>query len=160
MEELDELCNIIPIEEMQRVLRQDMCEIDGTFLGFTKVYKNLAEIIPKHFTVIDFGCAYNPQCYYFSEHKQIISIDVGNEIQTFNTPNNTYYGNGIQAFLEDTLPTLNLNLDETFAICSYVPPWYGFNNKMIRDIFSNLFIYYPSGTSKNIDVPNRQKDGK
>ena len=60
-----ELLKIIPKEQIDKVFNQKLCDIDEEFLGFLNQYKALSSLIPKHFTVIDLGCAYNPQCFYF-----------------------------------------------------------------------------------------------
>ena len=56
----------------RRILSQDECELDVDFLGFTEVYRSLSKIIPKHFTVIDFGCYLAAQCYCFGNHKKYV----------------------------------------------------------------------------------------
>ncbi len=52
-EPLDPAFHLIPEEQLDRVFNQDMCDIDGSFLGFTNVYMSLAALIPMHWTVID-----------------------------------------------------------------------------------------------------------
>jgi hypothetical protein len=137
-----ELMKIIPKQELQRVLNQNECDIDGEFLGFVEYYYHLSRVIPKHWTVIDLGCAYNPQCYYFSDHKKYVAVDLyANEI--FKTNNCDIYKMSIQDFISEHLGTYNTK--ETFAICTFVPPWHGDNSKIVRDAFENIFVYYPSG---------------
>lgn len=145
-EEIDELFHLLPKDQIERVFKQDICDIDPTFMGFTNIYKNLSEIIPKHFTIVDLGCAYNPQCFYFKEHKKYIAVDLGYTTEMFKTENTQYFGDGIKHFIEETLPELKLKKDETFAICSYVPPWNGFEYEMVNKNFKNLFVYYPHNT--------------
>lgn len=49
-----------PLEDMNRILSQEYCELELDFPGFTNIYKYLAKIIPKYFVVIDFGCYLAP----------------------------------------------------------------------------------------------------
>jgi len=62
-------------EQYQRVFDQAECDIEPEFLGFITTYYYLSYLIPKHFTIIDFGCAYAPQAYYFINHKKYIGVD-------------------------------------------------------------------------------------
>lgn len=66
--------SLIPKEEKDRVFRQECCGIDNSFIGFLEPYYYLSKIIPKNYIVFDFGAAYNPQCYFFTEHKKYIAI--------------------------------------------------------------------------------------
>lgn len=136
------LIEMIPKKQLKRVLEQDMCDIEEGFLGFTDIYKMLSEIIPKHFTVVDFGCAYNPQCFYFQEHKHYHAIDIFPDTERFMTSNCTFYEMKISEFIGKYLDLFDL--DRTFAICSYVPPWHDDNIKIVKENFKNVFTYYPS----------------
>ena len=64
------------------------------------------------------------------------------------------FGKNKEKELEQSILTLHnfceknlkdYDLEETFAICSYVPPWGGDNTGMVRKAFKNLFVYYPHG---------------
>ena len=138
----DIMLPLLPQDQIEKVFGQDECDIDYQFLGFTYVYKALSLIIPKHFTVVDLGCAYNPQCFYFTEHKRYVAVDQGNMVR-FQAPNCDLYTMTIQEFIEKHLHEFDLK--ETFAICSYVPDWYGENRKAVREAFENVFTYYPHG---------------
>jgi hypothetical protein len=134
---------VLPVDQIKAVFSQEMCDIEPCFLGFTDVYKHLAQIIPKHFTVIDFGCAYNPQCYYFLEHRKYIAVDPGESVR-FKSPNCTIYEATTEQWIKEHLSKINIH--ETFAICSYVPPWYGHqSHELVRQNFINVFTYYPHG---------------
>lgn len=141
----------LPKDQIKKVFHQDICDIDPEFLGFLHIYKALSEIIPKHWTIIDLGCAYNPQCFYFTEHKQYIAVD-NDKIEKFKAPNCTIYETNIENFIFSDLNDLiekDLNLNETFAILNYVPlreEGYLY----VKVIFRNLYVYYPSGPSKKI----------
>lgn len=132
----------LPTDQLDRVFGQELCDIDGEFFGFTDIYENLSKIIPKHFDVIDLGCAYNSQCVLFNDHKSFTAVDIG-ERERFTQDNCTIYVMTIEQFIADHIGKFNLK--ETFAICSYVPPWGGDNMKMVRDSFINVFTYYPHG---------------
>ena len=136
------LLSLIPQEQIDRVFDQKYCDIDIEFMGFIDIYKKLSEIIPKHFTVVDLGCAYNPQCFYFKDHKKYIAVDIS-DCEKFKSDNCEIFNKSIEDFIKEDISDLNLN--ETFAICSYVPPWGGDNRKMVREAFQNQFIYYPHG---------------
>ena len=62
------LWGLIPDEEFKR-LDGTIFEMRPEFLGFCDIYYHLSQIIPKDWTIIDFGAANNPQSYFFTEHK-------------------------------------------------------------------------------------------
>ena len=119
-----------------------ICDIEPSFMGFVRIYKNLSEIIPKHFTVVDLGCAYAPQCWYFRNHAKYIGVDMSDGGR-FSMPNTTHYEMTIEKFISDESSGLS---GPTFAICSYVPPWHGDNMKLTQEAFSHAFTYYPAST--------------
>ena len=147
-EELDDVLNLIPMEEVKRLFKKNY-RMDGNicpeFMGFTRVYKSLLDIVPKHFTIIDLGCCYAAQCYYFKDYKQYIGVDVEDE-ERFATENTTHYEMSIQKFIKEVLPKLHLNLKECFAICSYVPDDNA--TELARHTFPNILVYYPCGSLK------------
>lgn len=59
-DEIDPLYDMLPPDQIERVMMKQDCDIDATFLGFIEVYRALASIIPHHWTVIDLGCTYAP----------------------------------------------------------------------------------------------------
>lgn len=135
----------IPKLELTRVLDQDECDIEPEFLGFVYIYKNLSEIIPRHFTIVDLGCAYAPQAYYFLDHKKYIGVDI-TEKERFETENSEHYVMDIKKFCK----WHDLDEDETFAICNYVPPWHANNMAFAREYFKNVFTFYPHGGDKPV----------
>lgn len=137
----DELISVIPKEQLNAVFNSEYCDIDAEFLGFTHTYKQLASIIPKHFTVIDLGCAYAAQCYYFAKHKRYIGVDAYPLVQ-FHTDNTSHYHMSIQKFISDELPKMELDMKRAFAICSYVPDFEA--QKLVRSTFPNVFNFYPA----------------
>jgi len=137
--ELHELLDIIPENELKRVLSYKYCELDGEFMGFTDIYKHLSMIIPKHFTVIDLGCYCAAQCYYFKDHARYIGVDTY-EGERFATENTEYYIQTIQEFIAERLNTFDLFT--TFAICSYVPDFDA--KEKVRNAFDNVYVFYPA----------------
>ncbi len=149
METLSPLLKKLPKDQIKKVFEQKECDIDGFFLGFMDIYESLSKIIPKHFTIIDLGCAYNAQSFYFKDHKQYIAVDIS-DCGKFKTDNCKIYNLSIENFINFNLK--QFNLEETFAICSYVPDWGGDNKKMVREAFKNLFVYYPHGGYEKIKI--------
>ena len=145
------LLRIIPQEQQDRVFGQAVCDIDGEFLGFLDIYEHLAAIIPKHWTIIDLGCAYTPQAFLFRNHFKYIGVDLpwnnsewhpDHKTERFKSDNTVIYEMPIAEFIDKHL--CEFDMKNTFAICSYVPPWGGDNMKLARDNFTNVFTYYPS----------------
>lgn len=136
-------------EQWQRVLNQPMCDIDSTFLGFVEIYYHLAQLIPEHFTVIDFGCAFNPQAYYFKNHKEFIAVDSSN-CEKFEFENTWIKNVSLEKELENWK---GKDTSQVFAICSYVPA----DTLKLREVFKNLFVYYPCKETPIIKFKNKLK---
>ena len=137
----------IPKEELKRVLSQDLCDIDCEFIGFLKPYWCLSRIIPKDWTIFDFGCSYNPQCYFFDNHLAYHAIEPidqnGQCSELFNTKNTIIHRCTTGQFVKNTLPTLNVDMDRSFAIVNNVPNWYGEDSmRLIRETFKNCYTFY------------------
>ena len=145
-EELDDVLNLIPMEVVDRLFKKNYRmagNLCPSFMGFTRVYKSLLNIVPKHFTIIDLGCCYAAQCYYFKDYKQYIGVDVLEE-ERFATKNTIHYNASIQEFIREVLPELHLNLQQCFAVCSYVPDEEA--TELARKTFPNILVYYPYGS--------------
>lgn len=139
---VNELLNMIPHEEYNRIMAQENCELDNTFMGFVDIYKCLSEIIPKDKLVIDFGCYLAAQSYFFSEHVKYIGVDIC-ELERFQTDNSIHYVMSIQDFFCRVFPNLKQSYgDKIFGICSYVPDRQA--KDMVRQNCQNVFCYYPS----------------
>jgi len=129
---------------MRKIFKEDKwisAQLDPSFLGFTDTYKALSQIIPKDWTILDLGCAYAFQAYYFKDHARYIGVD-SSDCMKFRTPNSSSYVVDILDFINrgDDLPCiLPLN---TFAICNYVPlsPK---DAETVRKAFPFIFYYYP-----------------
>lgn len=142
--EIDPAWEMMPRDQIDRVLGQEQCDIDPSFLGFTDIYLALATIIPKHWTIIDLGCAYAPQAIIFAKHKAYIGVDLPSDQgrERFSAANTTHYSMSIAEFIEKH--AAEFDHARTFAICSYVPPWHNDNLELARHAFKNVFTYYPA----------------
>lgn len=145
-----ELYTLIPPEESRRIMNQEYCELEFDFMGFEDVYKSVLGFVPKGNTIIDLGCYLAAQCYYFKDYKAYIGIDCferdypwnqAKNVERFKCENTTHYIATIQEFIRDILPTLELDLNECFAICSYVPDEEA--RRMVRETFPYCLVYYP-----------------
>lgn len=142
------LFRMLPKDQIDRVLNQKNADIEPEMLGFVHIYEHLSKIIPEHFTVVDLGCDYNAQCFLFPNHKKYIAVDNFNDTERFISDNCKIYKISIARFIKNHLK--DLNMKETFAICSYVPPWGDDNMKLVRENFKNVFTYYPHGGYKDV----------
>lgn len=147
------LRSLIPDEEWERVLKSDAsAEINCNDMTCGRgTYYMLSKMIPKDWTVIDFGCAYDAQSYLFQEHARHIAIEPVCQqdcstfefhFEFFKAPNTELLFMTGQDFIEKELPKMHLNLDKTFAICNYVPS--GACNLMVRETFKNTWTFYPA----------------
>lgn len=130
---------LIPIKEIERVFNESDsagAEIDSTFLCFEDVYEKVAKHCNKNTTILDFGCSYMAQSYWFTNCKQYIGIDIPfrNNVK-FKTDNSTIYLMTGQNFIKKILPELKLNEENTIAVCSYVP------DEELQQLVANTFKY-------------------
>lgn len=134
------LLHTIPEDEIDRILGQSRIELDYEFLGFTEVYGAVLNFAPKHYTIADLGCYVAAQAYLFKDYKKYIGVDTI-ELKRFNPDNACHYVMNIQEYIEKH--TSDLDLDTTFAICSYVPDEEAV--RMAREKFPNILVFYPAG---------------
>lgn len=144
--------SLIPDEEWLRVMQSDAAaEIDSnnSVCGFGgRTYYNLSKMIPKEWTVIDIGCAYNPQSYLFTQHAKHIAVEpqyIGGydfHFEYFQAPNTDLVFASGQKFIKKILPKMKLDLKRTFAICNFVPS--DECCQMVRETFPNVFTFYPA----------------
>lgn len=137
------LLSLIPKDEISR-LQGTIIEFCSEFAGFVDTYYHLSQIIPKNFTVIDFGAGWNAQSYFFTEHKKYIAVtpptDIIEDSGMFCAPNCEIYRMTTGEFLRNN----NVATDNVFAICNYVPNWYGEDSmKLVRENFQNVYTFYP-----------------
>lgn len=86
MTEPCELFKLIPREKIDHVFQssQTVCaECDISFLGFEKVYKAVTQFVPKSKVIIDCGCAYAFQSWYFRDYRKYIGLIMRLAIQMF-----------------------------------------------------------------------------
>ncbi len=140
-----ELLAIIPIEEQKRVFSSDGCELCSEFLGFISFYEALSRIIPKGYTVIDFGAAHNPQSYYFKGCNYIAVQPKDVACEMFCPEWCKIYRCTTGEFIKHKNEYLSgIDADKIFAICNYVPNWYGENSMdLVKANFQNVFTFYP-----------------
>lgn len=140
---------LIPDDEWKRVLDSDAaaeicCNIMTCGRGY---YYKLAQMIDKKWTVIDIGCAYNPQSYLFQGHARFIAVnpewkDSDFHFEHFQAPKTEFYAMTGQQFIKEKLETLDIDLNRTFAIVNYVPN--DSCSQLVRETFKNVWAYYPA----------------
>lgn len=151
----NEVCDLykkIPRELLNKLFESSKCsaELDFTFLGFEEPYQKVLELVPKDMVIIDLGCSYACQSWYFKEHERYIGVDAfttGNSV--LHTENSEFYFETIQTFIKKTLPALNLDVNHVFAVCSAVPDKEA--RQMVRDTFPHYLDWYP-GEEINIQI--------
>lgn len=139
----DYLSSLIPKEEWER-LQGTLGEMSHEFLGFCDTYYHLSQIIPKDWSVIDFGAGNNPQSYFFTEHKKYIAVNPFSGIKEddgmFCPQNCEIYRMTTKEFIE----TVDYPKEKVFAVCNYVPNWYCQDSiKLVHDNFRNVYTFYP-----------------
>lgn len=148
--------SLIPDHEWRRVMQSAAsAEIFESHLmcgGVTYYY--LSRMIPKDWTVIDFGASYAAQSYLFAEHKQYIAVEPfksygeGLIAENFIAAGTKRYEITTYSFVEGVLPVLvnakEIELECTFAICNYVPNWFGEDPiDIVHSHFRNCYTFYP-----------------
>lgn len=144
MNDVCELYQMIPKSELDRVFEGTAAaELGAGFMAFEHVYKAASLIVPKGWTILDLGCGYAPQAYYFTDHALYIGVDYPNIKNTirFKTKNMKLFIMTIQQFVEEYLEKFDLRF--TFAICSAVPDEDA--QKTVAEYFPNRLIWYPGG---------------
>lgn len=142
--EVCELYKIIPKEKLDYLFQHSDAgaEMDCTYLGFEDVYKRVLEHVPKEYTILDLGCAYACQSWFFRDHAGYIGVDGwGNDDSVIHTENSRFYFMTIQDFVRDVLPTLGVDLEKVFAVCSAVPDWNA--QALVKETFSSCLVWYP-----------------
>ena len=135
MDKSIDLLNQYPKDLVHQVLYEQDCDIAEDFIGFINTYEKLAELIPTTWTIVDFGCAYATQAWYFRCHKQYIGVDIGDSFR-FHTENTTHYTMSVEEWIARFIKSMPRT---TFAIANYLPC----DTKIIRESFNYCYIYYP-----------------
>lgn len=125
-------------EQLHKVLSSENCDISPDFLGYLAPYSQLSKIIPSHWTVLDLGCSWAPQAYYFNLHYSYIGVDNNCKVEDRFTFENTHH---LNMSIEEFLSLYDLE-SPVFCICSYVNAVEG-TLSSIRLRLLNLFMYYP-----------------
>lgn len=138
-----ELFRIIPKDEIDR-LKGTLGEFCYEFPGFIDIYYYLSKVIPKSYTVIDFGAGHNPQSYFFLNHKKYIAINplegIPMDDGMFCPPNCDIYRMTTKEFIEN----IDFPKENVFAICNFVPNWYGQDSiSLVKNNFRNCYTFYP-----------------
>ncbi len=140
-----ELYTIIPREKIQHVFETSLTasiECSPSFLGFEKVYKAVTLFVPQNMIILDLGCGYAFQSWYFRDYKKYIGVDCGVGFgDVLETDNSDFHFVSIQHFIQNELPLMDYDSHEIFAICSYVPDEHA--RQMVREVFPFCLIYYP-----------------
>ena len=139
-------------KQLNKIMKTELNELNPEFLGFVQFYYYLSLILPKNRTIYDLGCANAPQSYYFKDYKQYIGVDLlTNTNCRIRTPNSTHYKTSIDEYIKKH------KIEEChFAFCCYVPPWRNDNEKLVREHFKHIFVYYPMNTLEtHININNK-----
>jgi len=124
--------------QTMRIL-EGQCELAPDFLGFVGIYYNLSKIIPLDRTIYDMGCCNGFQAWFFRRHKRYVGVDLIIPVEDrLSTPNSYHAHSSIDAYCKILKPE-----QPHFAICNYVPPWHADNEKVTKDTFKHVFIFYP-----------------
>lgn len=155
MEAKDILWDLIPKSELER-LKGTVGEFCKDFMGFVDTYYHLSKIIPKEYTIIDFGSGHNAQSYFFINHKRYISVNPRSGIDMddgmFCPSNCEIYRMTTGEFLN----TIDYPTKMIFAICNYVPNWYSQDSiNLVKEHFRNVYTFYPELNREiNLTLPN------
>ena len=150
--ETGELFKLIPREKLDYLFAHSdaAAELDPSFLGFEEIYRDVLRYVPKDKVVLDLGCAYATQSWYFRDHARYIGVDDwANSDSVIHTDNSEFYFMRIQEFLKDMFPGLGLDVKDVFAVCSFVPDKEA--QQMVAEMFPYCRVYYPNG----IDVTKK-----
>ncbi len=119
--------------------------------GSSYIYNAISKIIPLSFEVIDFGCGKAQQAWYFRNHKKYIGIDnitpIGNRYLFINTE---HIKQDINDFINSKINDIDIDINNTFAISIYLPALSEIYINRIKEVFTNLYIYYPAGIYSSI----------
>ena len=80
-----------------------------------------------------------------------MGVDI-TQLKRFKFKNTIHYIKDIQSFLIEDIS--QYDLDETFAICSYVPDEEAKN--IIKKVCKNIFMFYPSNKQNHVFFKKRK----
>lgn len=128
-----------PMQDYDRIMGQDRCEIDDEFLGFLDVYYAASLLTSANTTVIDFGCYVAAQAALFAHCRRYVGVDTI-ELERFSTANTVHSVATIQDFI-----TANpgwVGRSDVLAVCSYVPD--ADARALVNESFPTVVNFYPS----------------
>jgi hypothetical protein len=133
-------------DQVIKILEANSGDIDGSFLGFTDTYYYLSKLIPKDWVVVDLGCGYGFQSWFFRNHKKYIMINPvqRKEFEVF-APKEwcEFYNMTTEEFLKQWKGDF-ADTKRKFGICNYVPPWHNQDSgKLVREYFDYCYVFYP-----------------
>lgn len=139
-------------EEAKRLFAYEECEADADFFAFLENYKDLSEVLPKNFTIIDIGSCMSLQADYYKGFKRYIGVEPWVPLEfRLRQSNAEYYKQTAQLFVAETLPQLiaaGLDLNKTFAVCSAVP------DKTAKALVAKTFKYFRVAYPGEDDLEN------
>lgn len=149
--ECETLIKSIGHNEIKRLFSYKEAEVDYEFLGFLDNYRDIPNIVPVDFTIVDVGCYMAFQADYFKHYRRYIGIEPFCPIEFRLIQRNAeYYLQTIQDFVK--MP-FRFDIDKSFAVCSGVPDSKGEIKKIIVETFPYFRIAYPG--QKTIEkLPN------
>lgn len=137
------LLSLIPKEEIDKRVGT-LGEFCPEFVGFVDIYHYLSKVVPKDYTIIDFGAGHNPQSYFFIGHKKYIAV---NPLSGIKEDDGMFCPHNCEIYRMTTgefLNTIDYPKEKVFAICNYVPNWHGEDSiKLVHENFRNIYTFYP-----------------
>lgn len=111
-----ELFDLIPRKKIDYVFKKSStcgAECDYSFLGFENVYRAVKSIVPEDKVIIDLGCCYAFQSWYFRNHKKYIGVDNGiRDKIVLRTDNAEFYFTSIQKFISEEFQKLGYEKED------------------------------------------------
>lgn len=145
------LLSLIPKDQQEEIFSQYLCDIDEECLGTIDIYLYLCRFIPFSWKIVDLGCSFAPQCFFFQKHAQYIGVDIFPGKRFF-AENTTHLTLSIEDFLKSK-EYFSLELGKTFAITAYVPIIDDDLCRSIREAFPNSLSYSPISSTSKTESP-------
>lgn len=142
-----ELFSLIPRDKLDYLFRHSeaFAELDFTFFCFEEIYREVLHSVPKDMVILDLGCAYATQSYFFRDHAKYIGVEPFKDNDSvIHTENSEFFFTTIQDFISRILPSLGLDLNQVFAVCSYVPDFAA--SDLVMQTFPHHRVFYPGAT--------------
>ncbi len=140
-----------PSFRISDVISKYKSDIDKEFLGFLQPYWFLSQVLDKDLTIIDLGCGYGLQSYYFRKFKRYIGIDVLSFVDNIEelkptevivvklpVPNAEYYSRIINNMTKADFQNIGVDFNNSFAIVSYSIQ----RTHKVCNLFTKKYVYY------------------